>query len=496
MAARDGDEPGGDVGGEAPRDDRIPGEENSPFWVDRDPFLDRRGVVMSAEAAEGSPDEAVGAPKEGAADDGGTAREPIATEAETVDPPEQVASKPNPIDPPEQSKPPDQDAVKSSPAASTQIEAPGSTQVEAQPAPATKRQTATKVSVDPALLAAAKGKSPAAPKPTVDATKAPAPSPDTQRASQTARPAASSASSASRTSSVSSRSAATARTVPSRTTGGDGDAPTARHEQLPPDGRRPRRRFLLPIWLWILLAIAGTAAALLAVDLRTSKRFRLICKDKHLQLQQAKRFPWPFGFQTVGGALRPINVANEGDCITQHFADKDEAEGAFLGFVLTQVRAAIADPASRNLADAQRQIRQVRPLTTRDAHAARAKEVKLLLADLSYRGARARLARVEMTLREASALFQRAQKLGGDRYEDVEDWIAHLERLLKSIAPSPAQRAPALSTLPTAKPKRAAPGLTTRPRGAPPLLPGKPPIAAGDGGISPDAGAPGSGILM
>jgi len=266
----------------------------------------------------------------------------------------------------------------------------------------------------------------------------------------------------------------------------------------------------LPLWVWILILILGLASLLLAIDLRTSKRFRLLCKNKHLSVGQAHRFPWPFGFETLGGNLRPVAVFDESACNTQYVETQEEAEEAFLIFILRQVRGALTNPTLGNLSELQAELEQSKHLAAQEAHEGHAKEVRFLLADIAYRSGRSRLARIEMTLREALAMFQKARKLGADRYGDLDEWIAYLDRLVRQVAPSPKPGIPSslIAPGPTMRPRPVgkAPSPTKRPERPgstgstsppPPLGPGQAPIPGDAGSPPPDAGATGgSGILL
>lgn len=445
-------------------EDRIPGEENSPYWVEQDPFVARRQAARPLQETEKAPTPPAVAPP----------KETKATPA-----PKETQATPN-------------DAA-TRPVAGTVENAPAA---QRNPPP-----TEAKVSVDPGLAREAATAPAATPS-------APAATPPREASDNPKAAAPASATDATKPPTSAAKPATSA-------------APPRRGVPFSDDNfERPRgwRLFRLPLWAWVLGILLSLTILLLVIDLRNKDRYRLRCVSSHLQAQRAKRFPWPFGYETLGGALRPVVVPPETDCVTQHFRSAGEVESAFLSFVLEQVRSAITNPASRNLKETRTQLAQALQLTRREAHSDRRAETRRLLADLSYREGRAGLARVEMNLREALALLQQAQKLGGDRYEDLDDWIAHLERLLRSVAPSPATpplstprlrkesppRQPFPSTSPQRRPPSRPPARPTPPDVAPnPYPPTMPPPSAAppspsDAGLpGPDGGASsGSGILM
>jgi hypothetical protein len=256
----------------------------------------------------------------------------------------------------------------------------------------------------------------------------------------------------------------------------------------------PAHRFLgLPIWGWLLAGVAVLGLLFLLADLRNRNRFTIVCNAHKVELHQGRRFPWPFGLEPIGGPeYAPVAIPAEADCRKRSFGSEEEAAKAFLDLILAQVRGALANPGASNLKQARAQLAQAMLLTR--TYRARRKEAKGMLADLSYREGRASLARAENELRIALARFQEAQKLESSRFEDLDDWISHLESLLRTISPSPfSGGGGVLSTPPPAAGSRLPP--SSQPR-----LP--PPPAGDDRNRLPpppsDAGPPttGGGILM
>jgi hypothetical protein len=250
----------------------------------------------------------------------------------------------------------------------------------------------------------------------------------------------------------------------------------------------PSRRYLgVPLWGWALGVALAIGVLLLFADLSNRSRFVLACKARTVELHQGSRFPWPFGEEPIGGPeYRPFAVA-EADCRTREFRSEEEASLSFLELLLTQVRGALANPAAANLKEARNQLQQALLLTR--THRARKKEAQGMLADLSYREGRSGLARAESEVRLALARFQEAQKLDAVRFDDLDQWIAHLEELLRTISPSPFSRSPGLS----------GGRLPDKPPGSQPLpLPASRPGLPPDRPAPPDAGPPPSsgGILM
>jgi hypothetical protein len=259
----------------------------------------------------------------------------------------------------------------------------------------------------------------------------------------------------------------------------------------PPPGprpRQPRRLWGLPIWGWLLVLVGTVVLVFLVMDLRNRDRYLMVCKEDTLELHRGRRIPWPFGHEVMGGpAFKPVKMRAQSDCRDRVFDSRDEAERAFLEFLVSQVRVALDHPGEANLAEARKQVLQALVLTR--THRSRRKTVQRLLAEVAYREGRAGLARVEDQLRTALSRFREAQKLDASRFEDLDDWIAHLEQLLRQVSPSPSQPLP----------------LTSSPVPLP-GMPGSQPAAgwksSADAGApsppAPDAGAPaaGSGILL
>jgi hypothetical protein len=288
-----------------------------------------------------------------------------------------------------------------------------------------------------------------------------------------------------------SRPASSARTSTPSGSSPSTRTPYAADEDTDPGYRRSRRKYWgLPGWGWWLAILTFVGAMLLVADLRNRNRYLMVCKAAKVELHKGRTFPWPFGHENVGGAeFRPVAIPAETDCRTRVFYSQEEAELGFLDFILGQVREALDKPGSANLAQAREQVLQAMLLTR--THRARRSETQKLLAELAYREGRAGLARIENELRTALARFQEAQKLDGERWEDLDDWIAHLEDLLRTVSPSPG----GTPFRPTGR----------LPQGMPqplPSLPGSspPPTPPASSPVSPetDAGAPqtGGGILM
>jgi hypothetical protein len=74
------------------------------------------------------------------------------------------------------------------------------------------------------------------------------------------------------------------------------------------------------------------AALLIVFDVRNRDRFRLNCRESrdenthtvHVELQQGRRLLWPFGYETVGGAFKPLALAADADCRVQVFKSRGE----------------------------------------------------------------------------------------------------------------------------------------------------------------------------
>lgn len=262
-------------------------------------------------------------------------------------------------------------------------------------------------------------------------------------------------------------------------------------ERTPTEAAPSPRHWGLPTWGWVILVGTALSALLLVLDLRNRDRYLLVCKAKKVELHKGRTFPWPFGHEVIGGPeYRPIEIPAEADCRDRVFHSQEEAELAFLDYLLAQVRDALANPGTADLGKARSKVRQA--LVISRTHRSRRKEAQKMLAELSYRAGRAGLDRAENELRKSLAYFQEAQKLNADKFEDLDDWISHLEELLRNVSPSPGSAI----TRPALPPGF---GSGTPPASRPPLpglspLPAQPPASAPS---SPDAGPPqGGGILM
>ena len=256
-----------------------------------------------------------------------------------------------------------------------------------------------------------------------------------------------------------------------------------------------RRYWGLLGWGWVLVVVVGIAVLLLVFDIRNRDRFLMVCKANAVELHRGRTFPWPFGHEAVGGPeFQPVEIPSEADCRTRVFDSQEEGELGFLDFIMSQVQTALANPGTADLERARRHVLQA--LLLARTHRTRRKDAEKMLAELAYREGRAGLARVENELRTALARFQEAQRLDGERFEDLDDWIAHLEQLLRTVSPSPGSTAPGFAapgfTLP-------APGTASTLRNPVPglPLPTLPPASA-PVITAPDAGSPqsGGGILM
>lgn len=242
------------------------------------------------------------------------------------------------------------------------------------------------------------------------------------------------------------------------------------------------RRYLgLPGWGWLLVVVAGLGALLLMMDMRNRDRYLMICKPDRVELHQGRTFPWPFGHVAMGGPqFKPVLIPAEADCRDRVFQSREEAELGYLSFILGRVRNALSNPGTSDLKEARQQLLQAMLLSR--THRARRKAARKMLAELAYRDGRAGLARVENELRTALSRFQEAQKLDGNRYEDLDDWISHLENLLRTIAPSPTPSTPRPFPFPLPTPQ--GPSTPAPPPGSP-GLPGMPQMPTLDGGPSP-----------
>jgi hypothetical protein len=270
-------------------------------------------------------------------------------------------------------------------------------------------------------------------------------------------------------------------------------SPYAPDERTPIEGARRPRHWGLPVWGWVILIGTSISALLLVLDLRNRDRYLLVCKAQKVELHKGRTFPWPFGHEVIGGPeYRPIEIPAEADCRDRVFHSQEEAELAFLDYLLSQVRDALANPGTADLNKARAKVRQA--LLISRTHRSRRKEAQKMLAELAYRAGRAGLQRAENELRKALGYFQEAQKLNADKFDDLDDWIAHLEELLRGVSPSPGSAL----TRPVLPPGFGNPPPMSRPPlpGLSPL-PGQPPASA-PSTSSPDAGPPqgGGGILM
>lgn len=261
---------------------------------------------------------------------------------------------------------------------------------------------------------------------------------------------------------------------------------TATADPSPPS----RKYWGLPMWGWLLIVVVLLSVLFLVCDLKNRNRFMMVCNAKSLELHQGRRVPWPFGHEIIGGpAFKPVAIDHQADCRSRVFQSREEAEQGLLEFILTQVRGALDLPGENNLKKTRGQVLQALLLTR--THRSKRKSVQQLLAEVAYRQGRNGVSRIEDELRTALSRFKEAKQLDGEKYEDLEDWISHLEDLLRGISPSPATDASA-SAVKQPLPLQPA----SSPKGAPPAE--KVPEGPDAGPTSPDTGPlqEGSGILM
>ena len=266
-------------------------------------------------------------------------------------------------------------------------------------------------------------------------------------------------------------------------------------------------------WAWVVVLLCCCAIGLAILDMRHAGRVRLHCRGDGVELQQSRRFPWPFGYEALQGSINRATLKGEPwDCQGHVFADLDTAQLAFVDLLIDHVRRALRDPASTDLKALRRVAQQAASLTRGKSRRTRHAAAGDLLADIAYRQGRDALSQVEDKLRTALNFMRETQAHSAERYSDLEDWIEHLESLLARVTPSPGNNAssttltlpnkaavPGLAPLPLPLPRR--PPLRPTPS-APSLTPPNPQAQAiPDGGPHrPDAGsaqpASGSGILM
>ena len=216
----------------------------------------------------------------------------------------------------------------------------------------------------------------------------------------------------------------------------EGDDSSSRRRGSEPPSRKAGGLLGIPLWGWVLVLVTLVGALLLVLDLRNRDRYLMVCHDRAMELHRGRRIPLPFGHEPVGGeAFRPVALPPSADCRSRFFASQVEAEQGFLQFVVARVSAELDLEEGANLPRARKQILQAQILS-RSNPAARTR-VARLLAEVDYREGRDSLNRVETELRTALARFKEARKLDGRRYADLDQWIRHLELLLKSVAPTP-----------------------------------------------------------
>jgi|GEM_PF-4389318 hypothetical protein len=212
----------------------------------------------------------------------------------------------------------------------------------------------------------------------------------------------------------------------------------------PKEGKTKTAARAFPLWGWIMIAVVLLGLLGLALDFRNRDRYRLDCSDGVLALQEGRRLPWPLGFESVGDAYEPMKLSDGQSCQSRIFTAREDAEAAFIEQVVYRAKELLKNSPSGALSAIEMQLKQVYRASRFGPHRKRRKQIRRLLADVAYREGRAGLSRAENELRQTLARLKQAEKYGGDHYEDLEDWIEHLESLLKAITPTPAQKKPAL----------------------------------------------------
>ncbi|MFH1129709.1 MAG: hypothetical protein V1754_00110 [Pseudomonadota bacterium] len=265
-----------------------------------------------------------------------------------------------------------------------------------------------------------------------------------------------------------------------------------------PSPIRKKARFgRISILRWGLVFLLIPAILLVAADFRNRNRYRILCQNDFLSLQKGRRLFWPFGFETIKGPFSPIRISPESDCQLRVFRQQDEAEAAFLDFVLTQAQQALTSPTKSDLKQIRKQLRQASYITKKDTHRIRRKDTKQLIGDLAYAEGKAGLIRIESELRSTLSHLKEANELAGDRYQDLADWIPHLEAWLRTMSPAP----DSVSSAPLVVPPAVQPPAQSTSAIPTPSVPSTSPPT--DGGAVPEQDNPehsgkkgGSGILM
>jgi len=289
-------------------------------------------------------------------------------------------------------------------------------------------------------------------------------------------------------------------TGPTETEHGAVDDDTDRESTpLPADNTpRPHGKRHLPGWAWLIVAsILATAIGLGVLDLRHRHAFRLVCSEGQMTLARGRRFPLPFGFESLSGLYGPSSIESPSSCSQTTFEDRASAETAYLAALIEQAQLDLARPDASNLPAARGHLFKALQITRAQAHRAYRQRVTELIADVAYRQGRAQLAQIEAQLRAALAFFRESQQRAVGRHADLDAWIAQLQRLLHGVAPTPEPDTP-LPPTPAEPPVGGAATAPKRPEVAEPPSPiARPadatppaPTHAADGGTQAASPAP------
>ena len=224
----------------------------------------------------------------------------------------------------------------------------------------------------------------------------------------------------------------------------------------------------------VVLILAVLVVLALLADLRNRRKYRLVCRNNHFTAQQGARLPWPFGWEVLGGSLKPFPVPPDFHCPDQRVGSLAEVEVAFLDGMLFQVQRELNDPDSGDLGKARLLLTQAMSLSQSGLHNAQHESAKQLLADLNYREGRASLTLLENDLRRAIDRLKEARRLASERYGDLDEWIDHLESVRDAITPAPNPGMPSPPVMPPAgstPPRTPAAPQTAPPATSPPPAP-------------------------
>lgn len=285
------------------------------------------------------------------------------------------------------------------------------------------------------------------------------------------------------------------KTRPKRATN---KVPTVDGKESAKKNGRGKRVGGFPLWGWAMLAIAFIGLLAIALDFRNRDRFRLDCSDGVLALQEGRRLPWPIGFETLGDPYKALNLGSAKPCQSQVYDSREEAEAAFIDRVVRRATETLKALPAKSLSETEIQLQQIYRACRFGPHRKRQPEIKRLLADVAYREGRAGLTRAENELRQTLSRLKQAQKYGGDQYEDLDEWIEHLDGLLKAVTPTPGQKAPSLPDFGRTKPKATQKQQQPSPKSHRKPLAPQSREGAGKNAV-PDAGpreTDGNGILM